>query len=87
MKKLIEITDEDAIEAAKIAGIGNEPVIERSGNSIDADCIIISDGKKNRSVRIYFNGANRRVLNNGFEVIEFCFEIYDFLRSIGYTWK
>ncbi len=80
--KLCYITDEDAFEAALIAKIGNNPYIKRDGQSIT-----IFDGLKNRNVCIYFSGSNTRVLNNGYEVIEYCFEIYDFLRSKGYTWK
>jgi len=86
-KKLINITDEDAIKAASIAKIGNNPTILRTGGGRDKDCIIITDGLKDRSVRIYFNGSNTRVLDRGYEVIEYCFDIYDFLRSIGYDWK
>lgn len=87
VKKLIDITDEDAIKAAAIAKIGNNPTIVRTGRGKDKDCIIISDGAKDRSVRINFNGSNTRVLDRGYEVIEYCFDIYDFLRSIGYDWK
>lgn len=87
VKKLIDITDEDAIKAAAIAKIGNNPTIVRTGRGKDKDCIIITDESKDRSVRIYFNGSNTRVLDRGYEVIEYCFDIYDFLRSIGYNWK
>lgn len=86
-RKLTEITDEDAIEAAAIAKIGNNPTIERSGGGRDKDCIIITDGKKERSIRIYFNGSNTRVLDRGFEVIEYCYDVYDFLRRRGYDWR
>jgi len=86
-KKLVNITNEHAITAAAIAKIGNSPTVERSGNGKDRDCITVTDGLKNRSIRIYFNGSNTRVLQDGIEVIEYCFDVYDFLRTIGYSWK
>ena len=86
-RKLLHITDEDAIKAAAIAKVGNNPTISRTGSGKDKDFILITDGVKDRSVKIYFSGSNTHVLDKGAEVIEYCFEIYDFLRSIGYDWK
>ena len=84
---LINITDEDAIKAAAIAKIGNNPTVTRSGTAPDIDCVIITDGKKDRSIKIYFNGSNTRIYHQGVEVIEYCFSVYDYLRSLGYKWE
>lgn len=85
-KKLTQITDEDAITCAQIAKIEPDYEFKRETGQ-DKGCIdIIGRSKrgKPRSLRIYFNGSNTRVINDGWEVIEYCFEIYDYLRSIGY---
>ena len=83
--KLIDITDEDAVNAAAIAKIGNNPTIERFGGR-DNGSVTIKDGLLERSIRIYFSGSNTKVLDKGFEVIEYCFDVYDYLRSLGYVW-
>jgi hypothetical protein len=84
--RLSSITDEHAIQAANIANIGNNPSITRYGKG-DLGSIVITDGTKDRKIRIYFNGSNTRLTDKGFEVIEYCYDIYEFLSRLGYTWK
>lgn len=80
---LINITDADAIEAAKIAKIHN-PSIRKGGHGISGGFIELYDAR--RTLRIYFSGSNTRVLDNGIEVIEYCYEILTFLRNKNYFW-
>lgn len=85
-KELESITDEDAIACARIAKIDSDFVIERTAGR-DKGCIQINgkSGKGNRSLRIYFNGSNTKVEHDDYTVIEYCFDVYDYLRSLGYN--
>ena len=82
---LTKISDEHAIHCANIAGIKSDYEFERFGGR-DNGSITIKGKCENaeRTLKIYFSGANTRCLHNGFEVIEYCFPIYDYLRSVGY---
>lgn len=73
--KLRHATDEHILEAAAIAKVTG--TVERGRESF----LVSGDG---RSVRIYYDGANTRVIHNGFEVINYCYEIYAYLVSLGY---
>lgn len=85
-KFLEEITDDDIISCAKIAGVDSGYEIKRFGGRDDGGIDVEGkSGKNKRSLRIYYNGSNTRITHNGFEVIECCFQIYDYLRSIGYN--
>jgi len=85
-QKLQHITDEDALYVAAMVGIGNNPTIRRTGISSNRDSIIITDGLKDRVLRVYFDGSNTRLTDRGFEIIHYCYDIYSYLRSIGYYW-
>lgn len=86
-KKLVDITDEDLLEVAKIAGIKGDLVITRSGRGMDKDCAEVYDEKTDKKLRLYFNGSNTRITVKGYEVIEYCFDIYFHLYNKGYRWK
>lgn len=82
---LTKISDEHAIHCANIAGIKSDYEFERFGGRDNGSITIKGQCKKaERTLKIYFSGANTRCLHNGFEVIEYCFPIYDYLRSVGY---
>lgn len=85
-KRLIDITDEDLLAVANIAGIKGNVSITRSDSGIDRDCVEICDDKKRR-LRLYFSGSNTRVTHGDIEVIEYCFEIYFYLYNKGYRWS
>ena len=86
--ELTEITDNDALCCAKLIGIESDFTIERF-NEKQRDCggirIKGKSGKSNYILIIYFNNSNKRIYLNGFEVIDFCWEIYDYLTSKGYV--
>lgn len=82
---LSEISDEDAVEVAKIAKVSN-PVITRQDYGILVSGDNGAEGKRNhaRTVRVYYRWSNTRVMDGRFEVIEYCLPIADYLRSRGY---
>lgn len=86
MTPLREITDEHAIKAAEIAGVNpDRAIIERSKNTGEVGSILVIDKDLNRSCRIYFDGADTIVEQSGFRIRNYCYDIYAFLKSIGYT--
>lgn len=86
MTPLRKITDEHAIKAAEIAGVNpDRAIIERSKNTGEVGSILVIDKDLNRSCRIYFDGADTIVEQSGFRIRNYCYDIYAFLKSIGYT--
>lgn len=82
---LMQITDEHAIRCANIAGIKEDYEFERVGGRDNGSITIKGKCKgAERTLKIYFSGSNTRCFHNGFEVAEYCFPIYDYLRSVGY---
>jgi len=85
--ELTKITDDDALDCAKLIGIKSDFIIERfNENQRDSGGIRIKgkSGKSNYILIIYFNNSNTRIYLNGFEVVDYCWEIYDYLKSKGY---
>lgn len=88
MTPLRKITDEHAIKAAAIAGISAlGATVERSKNTGEVGSILVTNKAQNRSCRIYFDGADTIVEQSGFRVRNYCYDIYAYLKSLGYSWK
>lgn len=86
MTPLRKITDEHAIKAAAIASVWSDgATIERSKNTGEVGSILVTNKQQGRSCRIYFDGADTIVEQSGFRVRNYCYDIYAFLKSIGYT--
>lgn len=84
-RHLSELTDEDALLVAKIARIENAQVRRTNHRSWDIGHIEVCN--ETRTLRIYVNGSNTRIVHNGFEVMEYCYEILSKLRGLGYFWQ
>ena len=88
MIPLRKITDEHAIKAADIAGVNPDgAIVKRSKNTGEVGSILVIDKDLNRSCRIYFDGADTIVEQSGFRVRNYCYDIYAYLKSLGYNWK
>lgn len=80
LKPLSSISDEDAIEVAKLALFDNPFISERGQQSI-----IIKD-QFGRQLILYYTASNPRIYDrSGFEVIEYSLTIFDYLRSRSYN--
>jgi len=77
---LSEITDEDLKELGDLCGIVGEVIIWIRGDYSVTICNTI----KSRMVKIYYSGSNSRIIDKGFEIIEYNTLITDYLRSKGY---
>lgn len=80
---LSNITSEDALIAAGLAGIKKGEVVFNRYGDWDAGSVTITEGM--RSVRIYFNGSNVVVKQGGVEVREHCHKIQSVLK-LKYQW-
>lgn len=80
---LSQISDEDAIEVAKIAGI-----TEIAGGVIRGNGVIVIHSPSGRKLSVYHNAGSKhvsiRIKDKGYDVIDGAQNIYDFLRSRGY---
>lgn len=86
LTRLSDISDDDAVQAGVIASV-HMPLITRTDHAIILDGDNGKSGKyrKHRSLKIYFTFSNTKVIEDKFEVIEYCLPIADFLRSKSYN--
>ena len=89
MTPLRKITNEHALAAAAIAKIdvseNSGPVTLIRKGAGDTGSILITNVGQNRSLRIYFDGANTIVEQSKFRVGNYCYSIYSYLESVGYN--